>query len=327
VGIGDVLEMQAGTYIGYMRYYYLKDHLGSVRVTLNQNGAVAGYDDYYPFGLQMPGRSNNSASAHDDQKFTGHFLEQEDFLDIYHAGARMYDPAIGRFLGVDAMRGLYPGLNPYNYVMNNPTLFVDPTGNCAALEALQNGEQEDESTIADWERCQEELDPPEEHSNNVLEEIGTINNLLAGAGASSTGIKSFWEYFYLNSHANVKDAALKAGLSVEKIDEIIAKHKGFANAARFSGYFFLAAEGGYGVYNFSGDPSLQNFLKLSADLSIASYAVFGPHGIKVAIAYQVGKQSHIIMIEGLEQGIIRPNPSPTRGLVPGLAPVHIIPNH
>ncbi len=113
--------MQAGTYIGYMRYYYLKDHtstplstsLGSIRVTLNQNGAVAGYDDYYPFGLQMPGRSNNSANAHDAQKFTGHFLEQEDYLDIYPAGARMYDPAIGRFLGVDAMRSEMPGWNTY----------------------------------------------------------------------------------------------------------------------------------------------------------------------------------------------------------------------
>ncbi|MCH8558767.1 MAG: hypothetical protein LAT84_13145 [Balneolia bacterium] len=128
IGIGDLMSMESGTYEGYMRYYYLKDHLGSVRVTLNQNGSVVGHDDYYPFGLQMPGRSNNSANRDDDQKFTGHFFEQEGDLEIYHAQARMYDPAIGRFLGVDAMRGKYPTINSYHYTLNNPVIYTDPTG-------------------------------------------------------------------------------------------------------------------------------------------------------------------------------------------------------
>ncbi|MCH8558769.1 MAG: RHS repeat-associated core domain-containing protein [Balneolia bacterium] len=124
----DELQMKSGTYSGYMRYYYLKDHLGSVRVTLNQSGSVVGHDDYYPFGLQMPGRSNNSANRDDDQKFTGHFFEQEGDLEIYHAQARMYDPAIGRFMGVDAMRSEYPTINPYHYTLNNPLIYTDPTG-------------------------------------------------------------------------------------------------------------------------------------------------------------------------------------------------------
>ena len=84
----------------------------------------------------MPGRSNNSANPHDDQKFTGHFLEQEGNLGIYHAQARIacpttggYDPAIGRFLGVDAMRSEMPGWNTYHYTFNNPVKYVDPDGN------------------------------------------------------------------------------------------------------------------------------------------------------------------------------------------------------
>ncbi|MCH8569708.1 MAG: hypothetical protein LAT67_15650, partial [Balneolales bacterium] len=44
IGIGDVISMKSGTYVGYMRYYYLKYHLGSVRVTLNQSGTVVGRD-------------------------------------------------------------------------------------------------------------------------------------------------------------------------------------------------------------------------------------------------------------------------------------------
>ena len=36
--------------------YYLKDHLGSVRAVVNASGAVLETRDYYPYGLEMPGR-------------------------------------------------------------------------------------------------------------------------------------------------------------------------------------------------------------------------------------------------------------------------------
>jgi hypothetical protein len=53
--------------------YYLTDHLGSIRTTIDGNtGAVLGYDDYYPFGLAMPGRSSNTGTPNDLNKFTGH---------------------------------------------------------------------------------------------------------------------------------------------------------------------------------------------------------------------------------------------------------------
>jgi len=45
------------------KYFYLtpegwltpKDNLGNIRVTVDENGDVKGYNDYYPFGLRMPG--------------------------------------------------------------------------------------------------------------------------------------------------------------------------------------------------------------------------------------------------------------------------------
>ncbi len=68
----------------------------------------------------------NQANPFEDQKFTGHFFDpayrrqsarQDGSLGLYHAQARApvrpsggYDPETGRFLGVDAMRGMYPGL-------------------------------------------------------------------------------------------------------------------------------------------------------------------------------------------------------------------------
>jgi YD repeat-containing protein len=40
------------------RFYYLKDHLGSIKMMVDQNGEVKSYDDYYPFGMTMAGRSS-----------------------------------------------------------------------------------------------------------------------------------------------------------------------------------------------------------------------------------------------------------------------------
>jgi RHS repeat-associated protein len=108
--------------------YYLTDHLGSVRVTVNERGDPVGWDDYYPFGLQMPGRTQNASNPHDDAKFTGHMLEQQGDLGIYHAGARMYDPEVPRFYSRDPLAINYPSWSPYNYVMNNPVGFIDPNG-------------------------------------------------------------------------------------------------------------------------------------------------------------------------------------------------------
>ncbi|TVQ12660.1 MAG: RHS repeat-associated core domain-containing protein [Balneolaceae bacterium] len=124
--------------------YYLTDHLGSVRVTVNEAGDPVGWDDYYPFGLQMPGRTQNASNPNDDTKFTGYELEQQGGLGLYHAGARMYDPVIGRFMSVDPHAAIYPSLSPYVYVSNNPLRYIDPDGkeirpaNQAAFNAIRN---------------------------------------------------------------------------------------------------------------------------------------------------------------------------------------------
>lgn len=71
--------------------YYLTDHLGSIRTTIDDQGNVLGYDDYYPFGLAMPGRSLNSGTPNDLNKFTGHERDQEAGLDLDYMLARNYD--------------------------------------------------------------------------------------------------------------------------------------------------------------------------------------------------------------------------------------------
>ena len=119
------------------RYYYLTDHLGSVRATVNENGDVVGYDDYYPFGLQMAKRSG----VGDDrtrEKFTGHELDGE--TGLLYAGARYYMPEVGRWMSVDPVldeakiefliTDKYLSATPYNYVFSDPVNLRDPDGKC-----------------------------------------------------------------------------------------------------------------------------------------------------------------------------------------------------
>ncbi len=110
-------------------FYYLTDHLGSVRVTVDERGDPVGWDDYYPFGLQMPGRSQQQyGSPETDVKFTGYELNQEGELGLYHAGWRLYDPKVGRFMQQDRFKDKYPSMTPYQYAANNPVLFIDVNG-------------------------------------------------------------------------------------------------------------------------------------------------------------------------------------------------------
>jgi len=118
-----------GTVIGRRegsdRFYYHRDHLGSTRAVVNASGTVVETQDYYPFGLQMPGRimtTGNSAK----EKFTSHELDDE--VDLYYMVARRYAPEFGRFLSVDPLADEFPGWSSYNYTLNNPINLFDPDG-------------------------------------------------------------------------------------------------------------------------------------------------------------------------------------------------------
>ena len=63
------------------RYYYLQDHLGSVRATVNEVD------------------------------------ELDEETDQYYAGARYLDPVIGRWNAVDPLADDFPSMSPYNYVL------------------------------------------------------------------------------------------------------------------------------------------------------------------------------------------------------------------
>ena len=122
------------TYTPMKKYFYLKDHLGNIRVTVDENGDVKGYNDYYPFGLRMPGRSMNNAVNYALYKYSSKELDEENGINWYYFGARYYNPEVGRFLQIDRYDYKYPSLNPYHYVFNNPIRFTDFTGDTVDID-------------------------------------------------------------------------------------------------------------------------------------------------------------------------------------------------
>jgi RHS repeat-associated protein len=108
------------------RYYYLKDHLGSIRVVVDETGNTVSSDDYDPWGMILDGRSTNNDYVDAKYKFTGKEFDTE--TNYYHFAARPYDGRIGRWLQIDPLTDESPEISPYVYGNNNPITIVDLFG-------------------------------------------------------------------------------------------------------------------------------------------------------------------------------------------------------
>jgi len=106
-------------------HYYLRDHQGNNRVVLNQSGTVEQVNHYYPFGELF---GEGIQTVNQPYRYNGKELDRFQNLDVYDYGARHYDAAIGRWLTVDPAAELMYNWSPYNYTLNNPLRFTDPTG-------------------------------------------------------------------------------------------------------------------------------------------------------------------------------------------------------
>ena len=109
---------------GGSKYYITTDHLGSVRVISDDQGAVVKAYDYSAFGERVV-LVDNDALIEIPFGFAGGLYDEDTGLVRF--GYRDYDSVIGRWTARDPI-GLDDGPNIYAYVKNDPVRFVDPTG-------------------------------------------------------------------------------------------------------------------------------------------------------------------------------------------------------
>jgi len=99
------------------------DILGSASKTSNTSGAEVRAIRYDPWGATQAAWGSGTAVV--KYTYTG---KEQDATGLYYYGARYYDPALGRFLTLDAMGGNYV------YANNNPVKYIDPDGNVSTAQ-------------------------------------------------------------------------------------------------------------------------------------------------------------------------------------------------
>jgi RHS repeat-associated protein len=114
--------------------YSHRDRLGSVTAITDEAGTVVERLSYDVWGKRRntDGSTNHAiqpASPENREGFTEH--EHLDVLGLVHMNGRIYDPTIARFMSADPTvpdPNDTQNLNRYSYVLNNPTVYTDPSG-------------------------------------------------------------------------------------------------------------------------------------------------------------------------------------------------------
>jgi len=155
---GKLKYPQEATYTRKLGFkeYELTNHLGNVQATIldrrlgikaHPSDTIFSYveadvktaQDYYPFGMMMPGRNYTATSS---LPFRYGFQGQERDDEVYGKGNavnfkyRMHDTRIGRFFAVDPLAAHYPWNSPYAFAENKVIQYIELEGLEIALPRI-----------------------------------------------------------------------------------------------------------------------------------------------------------------------------------------------
>ena len=133
-----IIANTSGT--GAAPYYYVADHIGSVRAIVDGQGNIVERNDYYAYGKRHTTGRTYATLANSQLLFSG----KEDLgqaldlasgaaigtsdLRVLDFGARHYDPIVPRWTTQDPLAEKYFPINPYVYCAGDPVNLLDPKG-------------------------------------------------------------------------------------------------------------------------------------------------------------------------------------------------------
>jgi RHS repeat-associated protein len=126
------------------KFFEWSNHLGNVLATVSDrkiahssNSSMIDYytadvisaQDYYPFGMIMPGRTTIKESGY---RYGFNGMENDDDINgninTYEFGARIYDARTVSWYSTDPLQKKYPNESPYVFVSRSPILYADKDG-------------------------------------------------------------------------------------------------------------------------------------------------------------------------------------------------------
>jgi RHS repeat-associated protein len=105
--------------------YQLGDNLGAVRLELDEQARIIGYEEYTPFGGTSYQAVRNQLETPKRYRFTG--MERDEENGFHYHGRRYYAPWLGRWPSCDPV-GIADTENLYSFARNNPINVRDMTG-------------------------------------------------------------------------------------------------------------------------------------------------------------------------------------------------------
>jgi len=146
---------------------------------------------YDPWGVKLPMFTTNGfdrykGSPEDRFKYNG--KEQQPDISYYDYGARMYDPTVGRWFGVDPMTEADENFSPYQYGASNPISNIDLWGLTDVNgDGIDDGKLLDEVEV----RAKRSPDNNESRLDNLqlaIDGVGWVPGLQTVAGLTNAAI-------------------------------------------------------------------------------------------------------------------------------------------
>ncbi|HRE42163.1 MAG TPA: RHS repeat-associated core domain-containing protein [Ignavibacteria bacterium] len=165
--------------------YYIKDHLGSVRVVIDPDRQVISANDYDVWGYYLDNRGYEQSPDFDSPlyKFTSKERDRESGYDYF--GARYYDSRIGRWGQVEPLLDKYVSFSPYCYGLNNPMVLKDVDGLDVIIVLSGYAPIDGGSEISEGDKTSFK-------SYDVVELLVNLENYVKDNNISDVDIKGYW---------------------------------------------------------------------------------------------------------------------------------------
>ena len=114
-------------------YVYQRNIQGDIVSIFDDEGNQVGGYAYDAYGNTIITEDVDGLATLNPFRYRGYLWDEE--TGLFLVSSRYYDPETGRFISPDSIEYLDPetigGLNLYAYCLNNPVMYVDPTGHFA----------------------------------------------------------------------------------------------------------------------------------------------------------------------------------------------------